>query len=172
MDAMDAILGRRSIRKYTTEMVAEDQVDLLIRAAMAAPSANNEQPWHFVVINERKMLDNLAEIHPYAKMLSHAPLAVLICGDLDLEKFPGYWVVDTSAACENLLIAAHALGLGAVWLGVYPRQERITSISQLLNLPERIIPLSLISIGHPAENKPPSERFNRERIRYNHWSNR
>lgn len=172
MDAMDAILGRRSIRKYADKAVTRDQIDILIRAAMSAPSANNEQPWHFVIIDERKTLDKLAEIHPYAKMLFDAPLAVLICGDLDLEKFPGYWVVDCSAACENLLLAAHAIGLGAVWLGVYPRQERIESISKFLGLPERIKPLSLISIGHPAEKKPPSERFNRERIRFNHWNGR
>lgn len=169
MDAMDAILTRRSIRKYTEAAVPGDLIEEILEAAMAAPSAGNEQPWHFVVINDRELLDAIPKFHPHSKMLKQAAAAVAVCGDMTLEKHKGYWVQDCSAATQNLLLAAHALGLGAVWLGVFPREERVAGLKKLLGLPEEVVPLALVSIGYPAEKKGRADRFKEERIRYNGW---
>jgi nitroreductase len=124
MDAIEAILGRRSIRSYTDKPVAKETVQQLLEAAMAAPSAGNQQPWHFVVVDDRALLEKITTVHPYAQMAKSAQLGILVCGDLSLEMHQGYWVQDCAAATENLLVAAHALGLGAVWTGVHPRSER------------------------------------------------
>ncbi|NHJ05924.1 MAG: nitroreductase family protein [Candidatus Heimdallarchaeota archaeon] len=169
MELMDAILTRRSIRKFTKDLVSEDDIKILLEAAMQAPSAGNQQPWHFVVINERKILDAIPKFHEYSKMLKQAPVAILICAEVKAEKYCGYWVQDCSAATQNILLAAHNKGLGAVWLGIYPMQERIEGIKKLLNLPSEIYPLSLIAIGHPAEQKEPVNRFDSKKIRYNFW---
>ena len=170
MDAMEAILSRRSIRRYTLQSVSEETIRELLKAAMSAPSAGNQQPWQFVVIDDREILDEVPKVHPYSQMLKEAPVAILVCGDRQLETNKGYWVQDCSAATENLLIAAHAKGLGAVWLGIYPREERVADIQKLLGLPEHIVPLALVSIGYPAEAKPPSNRYDAARIHYNRWS--
>ncbi|MGI6575033.1 MAG: nitroreductase family protein [bacterium] len=167
---MDPILARRSIRRYTEEQVGEADIIYLLKAAMSAPSAHNEQPWHFVVINERRILDEVPKFHENAQMLKGAPMAILVCGDLTLEKAEGYWVQDCAAATENILIAAQNRGLGAVWLGIYPRQNRVEILQEMLNLPQHVIPFSLIPVGHPAVQKPPSERFDPARIHYNSWS--
>lgn len=170
MDAMEAILTRRSIRKYTAQPVPDEVINELLKAAMSAPTAGNQQPWRFIVVDERKILDEIPKIHPYSQMLKQAPLAILVCGDESKSKYPGYWVQDCSAATQNLLLAAHAQGLGAVWLGVHPREERIAGFRKLFGLPQHIAPLALVSIGYPAEQKPPSERYDAAKIRYNRWS--
>ncbi len=170
MEAIEALMTRRSIRKYTDEPVEKEQIETLLRAAMAAPSAVNTQPWHFVVIRERSTLDRLAQEHPYASMLKQAPLAIAICGDLRLEHAPGYWTVDCGNATENMLIAAHAIGLGAVWLGIYPREERMEMLARVLSLPAEVLPLALVSIGHPAEQPRQPERYNPERVHWESWS--
>ena len=169
MDAMEAILNRRSIRKYSSKPVSDELVKELVRAGMSAPSAGNEQPWHFVIINNHKILKQIPKFHPYSKMLEAASLAILVCGDEELEKHKGFWIQDCAAATENILIAAQANGLGTVWLGIFPREERIDGMKKLLEIPHHIIPFSLISIGYPAEQKPPSNRFNPSRIHYNVW---
>ena len=166
---MEAILERRSIRKYTSEPVSEDMVKELLKAAMAAPSAGNEQPWHFVVIRDRAILDQIPSVHPYSRMVKQAPLAILVCGDLDLAAHGEMWVQDCSAATENLLIAVQAKGLGAVWLGVYPREERIKGLRKLLNIPRHVAPFALVPIGYPGEKKPPSKRYKKSRIHYDKW---
>jgi nitroreductase len=169
MDAMDAILSRRSIRKYTKQPVSDETIKELLEAAMSAPSAGNEQPWHFVVINEREILDEIPKFHPYSRMLGHAPVAILVCGDKQLEKYEGYWVQDCSAATQNILLAVQAKGLGAVWLGVYPIEDRVVGLRRLLNIPEHVTPFSLISIGYPAEQKPRSDRYDASRAHHNRW---
>jgi nitroreductase len=169
MDAMNAILSRRSIRKYTNQPVSDEVMKELLEAAMSAPSAGNEQPWHFVVIDDRKILDEIPRYHPYSQMLKDAPVAVMVCGDETLQKYEGYWVQDCSAATENILIAAQAKGLGAVWLGVYPIEDRVAALRKLLGIPENVIPFSLISIGYPAEQKPRSDRYDDSRIHHNQW---
>ena len=169
MDTIEAIHTRRSIRKYTDEPVSEETIETLLRAAMAAPSAGNEQPWHFAVIDDRKLLDEIPKFHPYSTMLKEAPVAILIAGDLSLETYEGYWVQDCSAATQNLLLAAHAEGLGAVWLGVHPVDEREAGMRKLLGIPDNVIPFSLIALGHPAEQKGREDRYQASRVRRNGW---
>ena len=130
-ELIQTIFARRSIRKYTAEPVREEDVRTLLEAAMAAPSSSNRKPWHFVVVDDRETLDALAEVHPYGKMLFEATLCIAVCGDPTITE--RVWVQDCSAATENLLLAVTALGLGAVWLGVHPREERVAAISEVLN---------------------------------------
>ncbi|MGD2103887.1 MAG: nitroreductase family protein [Anaerolineae bacterium] len=166
-DLVQTIFARRSIRRYTSEAVSEQHVQTLLEAAMAAPSASNRKPWQFIVVTERATLDALAESHPHGKMLFDAPLCISVCGDLtEMER---YWVQDCCAATENLLLAATALGLGAVWLGVYPRERRVESVRQVLALPEHVTPLNLVSIGHPAEVKQPRTQFDGARVHRETW---
>ena len=169
MDTMKAILSRRSIRKYTKEPVPDSVVKEILEAAMSAPSAGNERPWHFVVINDREILDAIPAFHPYSQPLTMASVAILICGDLTLEIHKDFWMQDCSAATENILIAVQAKGLGAVWLGIYPRPERVLGMQKLLGLPAHVIPFAVIPIGYPAENKLPADRFDTSRIHYNRW---
>jgi nitroreductase len=169
MDAMEAILSRRSIRRYTGQPIQSDLITDFLKAAMSAPSAGNQQPWRFIVIDDRKILDAIPRYHPHSQMLKQAPVAILVCGDIRLETNKGYWVQDCSAATENILIAVQARGCGAVWLGVYPREERVQGLRQLLGLPEHVIPFSLIPIGHPAEDRPPSNRYDISRVHQNGW---
>jgi nitroreductase len=165
-ELIKTIFSRRSIRKYTGEPVSEADIKTLLEAAMAAPSASNNRPWHFVVVTERATLDALAEAHPYGKMLAQATLCVAACGDPAISD---YWVQDCSAATENLLLAATALGLGAVWLGVHPRDDRVASVRRVLGIPETVFPLNLISIGHPAEEKEPRTQYDEARVHRGRW---
>ncbi|MCE5312969.1 MAG: nitroreductase family protein [Nitrospiraceae bacterium] len=169
MDAITAMLTRRSIRKYTAEPVPDEVLNDLLQCAMHAPSAGNQQPWHFVIIRDRKILDAVPGFHPHAAMLKNAPVAVLICADTALETHKGYWMVDCSAATQNFLLATHAKGLGAVWLGIYPREERMAEIKSLLDLPTNVMPLSLVALGYPAEAKLAADRFNSSRLHYDKW---
>jgi nitroreductase len=168
MDAIETILSRRSIRRYTSQKVSDQVIKELLQAAMSAPSASNEQPWHFIVIHGPKILGEIPKFHPYSGMLREAPIAILVCVDLDMGT-EGFLVQDGSAATENILIAAHAKELGAVWLGIYPLKERITGMRKLLNIPERILPLSLISIGYPAERVSKEDRYQPSRVHTNRW---
>ena len=169
MDTLKAIFTRRSIRKYSGMEVSDEQEKILLDAAMSAPSAGNQQPWHFVAIRDQTILEAIPKFHQYSGMLPDASLAILICGDPTLERYKGYWVQDCSAATENLLIAANGLGLGAVWLGVYPEKNRVEGLRELLDIPEHIIPLSLISIGYPLQASTKIDRFKPERIHKNKW---
>ncbi len=164
---LDAIFARRSIRQYTSEPVSETDIRKLLEAAMAAPSAADRKPWHFVVVTDRASLNALAEALPYGKMLSQAALAIVICGDPQISE--RYWVQDCSAATENLLLAATALGLGAVWLAVEPVQERRNAVAQVLGIPNNIGILNVVSIGHPAEEKEPRTQYDEERVHHSRW---
>jgi len=169
MDALEAILTRRSIRKYEDRPVPDDLVKALLAAAMSAPSAGNGQPWQFAVITDREILRQVPGINPHAAMAAEAPLAILVCGDLNREEYPGYWVVDCAAAVQNLLLAAHALGLGAVWTGIYPNQERMEGYRSLMHLPEHLWAHTLIPLGYPAEQRPREDRYEEERVHANRW---
>lgn len=169
MDAMEAILTRRSIRKFTMDPVPDEAVEDLLRAAMAAPSANNEQPWHFVVIRDHKILDDIPKFHPFSQMLKGTSVAILVCGDIDADKGGNMWVQDCAAATQNILIAARAKGLGAVWLGVYPREERYLTLREMLGMPDRILPFSMVALGYPAERKPPPENYDPGRVHRDRW---
>jgi len=166
---MDAIFNRRSIRSYTDEEVSDAAVEGLLRAAMAAPSAGNEQPWEFVVIRDRPTMEGIMAVHPYSAMLKEAPVAICVCGDLDREKYEGYWVQDCSAATENLLVAAADMDMGTCWLGVHPRPEREQGIAKLLGIPAHVVPFAVIALGHPAQNPGPAERFDPSRIHRERW---
>jgi nitroreductase len=169
MDVTKAILSRRSIRKYTEEPVSGDDIEALLTAAMHAPSAVNEQPWHFVIIQDRKTLEAISRLSPTAPMVKYAPLAIAVCADRNLEKFPGLWVLDCSAATENILLAATARGLGAVWTAVYPFDDRVNGIKKLLKMPDDVVPLCIIPVGRPAETPAPVNRFNPSRIHHDTW---
>jgi len=169
MDAMTAIFSRRSIRVYSPKPVPRDMVTDVIRAAMYAPSAGNERPWHFIILTDRAILDEIPKFHPYSAMLKHASAAVLVCADLSLEKNKGYWVLDCAVATQNMLLAAHAKGLGAVWCGVYPTEDRVMNLKKLLSLPEQVVPFSLIPLGFPAETKQSTERYDPSRVHDNRW---
>jgi len=166
-ELIKTIFARRSIRKYTNKPVSEKDTKTLLEAAMAAPSSSNRKPWHFVVVTDRLILDNLARVHPYGKMLFEAPLCIVVCGDTTIS--PRSWVQDCSAAAENLLLAATALGLGAVWLGVHPRESRVDPIRKALKIPKTIIPLNLIPIGYPAEEKAPRTQYDKLRVHRERW---
>ena len=150
MDALEAIHTRRSIRRYQDKPVPEPLIQRILAGAMMAPSARDARPWRFVIITDRRLLEEIPKVNPNAKMAAHAPAAILVCGDLTLEKSAGYWVVDCAAAAQNILLAAHSLGLGAVWTGVYPRQQRMEGFRRLLGLPEYVMPHCLIPLGCPA----------------------
>ena len=170
MDTIETILSRRSIRKYTHQAIPEALVENILRAAMAAPSAGNQQPWHFMILDDRRLLDAIPKYHPYAEMLKEAPMAITVCGDLHKLVYDEFWVQDCSAATQNILLAAHAQGLGAVWIGLYPDEERVPITQELLGLPADVIPFCFVALGYPAEQKKPARRFKTARIHRNQWS--
>ena len=166
----DPVLSRRSIRKYTDEPVGDDLVERLLRAAMAAPSAGNQQPWRFVVLRDRDAMRAITDFHPYARMLPTAPVAVLVCGDPSGVKWPQMWEQDCAAATENLLIEAVQLGLGAVWLGIHPLAVRVEGIRGLLGIPDHVMPFAIVPVGWPAERKEPAaDRYDEARVHRDRW---
>ena len=169
---LDIICARRSIRSYTDESVSEEQVRAMLEAAMSAPSAGNRQPWEFVVVTARETLDALADGHPHGKMLYQAPLCIAVCG-VPERSFPGieqeYWIQDCCAAAENILIAAAGLGLGTVWLGVHPLQDRQEAIRKTLSIPDSVVPLCLVPIGHPVESKPARTQYDDATVHREEW---
>ncbi len=169
---LENIATRTSIRAYTEQHVENSKIELLLKAGMAAPTAMNKQPWHYIVVTDKQQLNALAECNPYAGMAAKAPLAIVVCGDM-LKAIEGngreFWVQDASAATENILLAAHAMGLGAVWTGAYPGKERCEAIAKVLELPENIIPLNIIVIGYPSETPQPKDKWKPANISYNKY---
>lgn len=168
---LENIHSRKSVRQYTSEPVSEADIQTILKAAMAAPSAVNFQPWRFVVVTEREQLDAMAEILPYAKMLRQAPAAIVVCGEtlwMGGNENP-YWQQDCAAATQNLLLAVEALGLGAVWTGVYPNQDLYPKLHNYLNLPSTVQPFCCIPVGHPAGNDQPKDKWKPENIHYGKW---
>lgn len=172
MDILTAIHTRRSVRRFLPDPVADDKVRVLLAAAMTAPSAGNGQPWQFVVITEKSLLQRVADINPYAAMAKTAPMGILICGDAHLEKYPDHslWVQDCSAAMQNLLLAVVDQGLGAVWTGVYPIPDRVAGFREMLRLPEHITPMGFAVIGHTDVEQTHKDRFQEGRVHYNGWT--
>jgi nitroreductase len=170
-DPLRFILGRRSIRVYAAGDISEEDVTRLLQAAMAAPSAVGRDPWRFVVIRRKETLAAVAAALPNGGMLASAPLGIVVCGDLEAahDRQLGYLLQDCSAAIENLLLAAHALDLGACWLGVYPREDRIRKLKEVLSLPASVLPVAVIAIGRPGETKAPRTRFNRDHVHREKW---
>jgi len=168
-DPLAFVQRRRSIRQFKPEPVSDEQVETLLRAAMAAPSAGNQQPWAFVVIRDRERLERVHDFHPYAGPLRTAALAILVCGDLERQKHQGYWVQDCSAAVENLLLAAANMGLGTCWLGVHPRPEREAGCRALCAVPDSLVPFALIAVGVPDEAKGPADYYHPGRVHQETW---
>jgi len=168
---LDIIFSRRSIRKYHDKAVPDEMITDLLEAAMAAPSAVGKDPWHFIVVKNRDTLDKLVDILPNAKMLHQATAAFIVCGDITKAHIQAesYMLQDLSAATQNILIAAKALGLGTCWLGVHPRQERLAGITQLFDLPDNIIPMCGIAIGWAVERPESRTRYNNERVHREKW---
>lgn len=170
---LDAISTRTSIRAYQDRPVGADTVELLLRAAMSAPSARNRQPWAFIVVDDKDLLRQLADSLPYAQSAAAAPIAVVVCGVLSAANGAtnaGWWVQDAAAASENLLLAAHAVGLGAVWTGVYSYEDRVRAVRNVLGLPRHVVPLNVIPIGYPAENPAPKQKWDPAKVRRNGWA--
>ena len=169
MEFKDVLLTRRSIRSFTKEPVPDEMVETILRAAMAAPSAGNQQPWHFIVIKDQKSLAKIPSFHPYAKMVTQAPVSILLCGDPTGVKWPTFWPQDCSAAAQNMLLAARDLGLGSVWAGIYPEASRMIGFRSLYNIPGQVNPFALIVLGWPAQEFTEMDRFKAERVRYEQW---
>ena len=167
MELIEAITTRRSIRQFQEKQVPEEHLSVILEAAMMAPSAGNQQPWHFIILSDREKLEQVPSFHPYCKMVLQAPVAILICGDPTGTPWPDFWSQDCSAAAQNALLAARDLGLATVWAGVYPVEERMAGFRQLLAIPEHVYPFALIPVGWPkgefhAANRNKPERIHRE----------
>ena len=169
MDTLTCIHSRRSIRRFTDEPVTDEEVHMLLDAGMIAPSAGNAQPWQFVLITDPALLARIPGVNPRASMAAEAPLTILVCGDLQAEKYPGYWVQDCSAAVQNILLAATALGLGSVWTGIYPAEDNVQGFRDLCRLPEHVIPLAALVIGRPAVQAERQSRFDAAKVHTNTW---
>lgn len=168
--AIKNIMTRTSVRQYTSEAVTKADIETMLRAGMAAPTAVNKQPWHFVVVTDREQLNALAAANRGTGMAAKAPLAIVVCGDMQKTLSgvgQGFWIQDCSAATENILLAANALGLGAVWTGLYPNEERAKAVRDVVKAPEHIVPLCTIVIGHPAGQTQPKDKWKPENVSYN-----
>ncbi|MGD8794353.1 MAG: nitroreductase family protein [Anaerolineae bacterium] len=165
-DRLEMIFARRSIRRYSGEPVSEADIQSLLEAGMAAPSGSNRKPWHFVAVTDKTVLCALAEAHPYGKMIANAEVGIAVCGEPDASD---WWLQDCSAATENILLAAVALGLGGVWIGCYGRPKREQAIRDVLGIPEHIAVMSLLSIGHPGEEKAARTQYDADRVHRDRW---
>jgi nitroreductase len=169
MDGMKAILTRRSIRIFRPEPVEAEDIRSILEAAMHAPSAGNQEPWRFVLIQDRAALQAIALDHPYASAVESCPMAVLVCAATRDLPHPDFWAVDCAAATQNLMLAAHMLGLGSVWVGLYPKRDRMAILSRLAHLPEDVEPFALVPLGYPLERPEQPDRYRPEWIRAEHW---
>jgi nitroreductase len=169
MDVLEAIHTRRSIRRFTADPVTDAELDVVLRAAMAAPSASNERPWRFVVVRDREVLDRLARTTPFAGLLGGAPACVVVCADKAGARYPWFWDLDCSAATQNALLAAHAIGLGGVWIGVHAFAPFVSGVRRIIRAPRRVVPVSMIALGHPAETRPPIDRYDPAWVHENAW---
>lgn len=168
--SLDLLFIRRSIRKYTDQKVSEDLIKIILSAGMAAPSAGNEQPWEFIVVDDREKMSRITDYHPYSAMLKNASHAIITCANPAKFKYAEeYWIQDCSAATQNMLLAAAGLGLGAVWLATFPVIVRIEGVRKIFNIPQEIIPVSMISLGYPAEQRSPKEGYNEAIVHWNKY---
>ena len=164
--ALDNIFERKSVRTYLNKGVEKEKIDLMLRAGMSAPSGKDVRPWEFVVVSDRAKLDSMAAALPYAKMLTQARNAIIVCGD-SARSF--YWYLDCSAAAQNILLAAESMGLGAVWTAAYPYEDRMEVVRKYTHLPENILPLCVIPFGYSATKEQPKQKYDEKKIHYNQY---
>jgi nitroreductase len=169
VDILEAILTRRSVRSFTGDPVGEEDLKSILKAGFAAPSAHNYQPWHFIVIKDNKTLEKMAEFHTYGKMLPKAGCAIVVCGDKEKQPEVGFLVEDCSASIENMLLAAHGLGYGAVWCGLYPMTQLVEDTTRLLNLPGNIIPVGVMPVGCKKEDRKAIDKYDESKIHWEKW---
>lgn len=169
MDAIEALLTRRSIRRFHADPVPSADIERMLDVLFRSPSAADARPWQFGIVDRRHLLDRLAAAMPKCDMLREAPLALLICAEPAREKIPGFWPQDCAAATENLLIAAHALGYGAVWIGLHPVPDRERAVRDILRVPVDLVPFALVAIGRAAETPAPDDRRDPARVHHNEW---
>ena len=168
-NTIDTIYDRRSVRKYIDKEVNPDLVDEILRAGMFAPSGYNKQPWEFVVFNKKEIINEIKNMHPYASSLETAPVCIMVCGDTQKELAEGFYQVDCSAAIENMVLAARALGLDTCWMGIYPWEDVMAAFSKRFSLPENIKPFALIALGYAESRQPRPKRYDSSKIHYNKW---
>lgn len=169
MDVLEAIMSRRSIRKYTGEPISEQDLETILRAGFQAPSAHNIQPWEFIVIKDKSKHESIAKVHTYAKMLPQAEACIIVCGDKNKQSTTGLLIEDCSAAIQNILLAAHGIGLGAVWCGLYPAVHLTKVVKKVCLLPNNIVPVGMVVLGHKGEEKKQMDKYNIEKIHYEVW---
>ena len=169
------IFSRKSVRNYVEKAVSPETLEFLVRAGMAAPSAMDRRPWEFIIINDKAVVKKLNDALPHAKMAEKAGQAIVVAGNIEKQaggKDATFWIMDCSAAAENILLAAESLGLGAVWTAVYPAADRLKPVIDILGLPSNIVPLAFIPVGKPDGSDKPKEKFDKEKIHWNHWANK
>lgn len=169
MEITEALLTRRSIRKYKNRQIETDKLDIILKSAMYAPSAMNLQAWHFIVIDDSHILNETIKSIPHAELLKQTPAAILVCGDMNIEKNESWMIQNCSAAIENILLAAHGLGIGSCWIAIHGIAEVVENVSKQFKLPKNVVPVSLITLGYPDETVTAEERFNKEKVHYNRW---
>lgn len=169
MDVIEAINTRRSVRKFTGEIISDEELKVILKAGFQAPSAHNFQPRDYVVVKDKEIIDKIADFHPYAKMLPKAGCGIVVCGDSQKQPQMGFLVADCSAAIQNMLLAAHGLGLGAVWCGIYCDEKLVKNMSEVLKLPEKIIPIGMVVVGKKAVDKEAVDRYDESKVHYDRW---
>ncbi|OPY09116.1 MAG: FMN reductase (NADPH) [Syntrophaceae bacterium PtaB.Bin038] len=171
-DTLKTIFARKSVRSYRTEAVSDEKLQMLVRAGMAAPTAVDKRPWEFVVVTDRAVLKRLADALPYAKMAERAAAAIVVGGDVRRQwggMESDYWIMDCSAATQNILLAAESMGLGAVWTAVYPEDSRVRAVRQILGIPPHVVPLNVIPVGVPSGREKPKDKYDPKQIHWNKW---
>jgi nitroreductase len=166
---MNAIFARRSVRKYLKKDVEKELVERVLKAAMQAPSAGNQQAWEFIVVRDQETLNKLSEFSPYSKMVANAGVAIVVLANEEYMRYPIYWQQDLGAATENLMLQAVDEGLGSVWIAVSPREDRIKTIREIFSLPETVIPYSVVSLGYPAEESKFADRWDSNKVHYEEY---
>lgn len=169
MNTLETIYSRRSIRRFTDEAISDEHLHEMLDAAMTAPSAGNAQPWEFIVVRSQEGRDGIARHNAYAAMALKAPMCIVVCGNTAQEKHPGFWPQDCAAAIQNLMLAARHLGIGTVWTGVHPVEDRVAAFKELFNLPEHVIPLGIVVLGHPDQPFTEHHRFDATKIHQEKW---
>lgn len=169
MNLIDLIISRRSIRKYKKQKISKESIDKILKSAMYAPSAMNLQPWHFIVFDNKEIFEKIISVIPHAEMIRNADKCILVCGDSSKEKNESWLIQNCSAAIQNILLASHSLGIGSCWIAIHGIPEIVNKVKVEFNLPDGILPISLVSLGYPDEEISAENRFDVNKIHYNSW---